>query len=297
MACPPGMILNPHTLRCISSRGRIARELVKVGNIDAGELRLGVGYGEPLRRRHRNRHTVRAPRSPALYGFPQGPGPGLRPTLGAFPAPAEQLRYPAHSILRAACDPGFEQNPRTGRCIRVGGRTFKRLYEGARAAPILEPTALAPPRLPLGAGPVQPQPQPQPQPKPRHRATAPPPEWKLYVASDQASGPNYATVGYVDTTRGRRTAQGIVYGPDAFRVNMGFLPLFVSPVTGGCSIRVVVELLQRAAAANKLLVPAAGGWRPIAGFPFTKSDWEDGMKAQRLGRLCKDLARALSAPL
>jgi len=292
MACPPGMILNPHTLRCISSRGRIARELVKVGDIDAGELRLGVGYGEPIRRHHRNRQTVRAPRSPALYGFPQRPGP--RPTLGAFlgddyraPAP---VQYPAHSILRAACDPGFEQNPRTGRCIRVGGRTFKRLYEGARAAPILEPIALAPPRLPLGAAPLPPPPPPQPR---RTAPTTPPPEWKLYVASDQASGPNYATVGYVDTTRGRRTAQGIVYGPDAFRVNMGVLPLFITPITGGCSIRVVVELLQRAAAANKLLVPAAGGWRPIAGFPFTKAQWEDGGKAQRLGRLCKDLARVL----
>ena len=382
MACPPGMILNPHTLRCISSRGRIARDLVKAGDIDAGELRYGVGYGEPARRRQ----TAKAPR---LYAYEPGPRPALVTLPGAQPQP----QYPTHAVLRAGCPPGFEQNPRTGRCIRIGGRTFKRIYQGAGEAPVLGKAAMAPPRLPLGAAAPRPLVQSaQPVPPsldrlgalswvsdncrnvtdpltrtafmsassdnlrevlrlhdgtctfagplntlvttehkagrivpipgsidntpmtvedftvlrdtmrrrdpayklPPRRHAPPPPEWRLYVASDKQSGPDYATVGFVDTTKGRRTSYGVTYTPDAFRVNMGVIPLSVPSVRGSCSVRVLVEILQRLATANKLLVPTAGGWRAIGGFPFTKAQWEDGHAPQRLGRLCKDLARALT---
>jgi hypothetical protein len=385
MACPPGMVLNPQTLRCISSRGRIAKELVKAGAIDAGELRYGVGLGA-------RRQTQKAPRSPALYAYEPGP----RPALVTLPQ-QQQGR---------ACPLGYEQNPRSGRCIRTGGRTFKRIYEGAAHVPFLAPPAPAAPRLPMGAGAVLPRrvlsekppavlPEGMPAVAPltdrrsilawianncrnavdpltrasfltsstenlqealrlhdgtctfatplnalittehkagrivpipgatdrtplsledfrvlrdtmrrrdpayklpaRRHAPAPP-EWKLYVASDSRSGSDYATVGFVDTTKGRRTLAGVVYPPDAFRVSMGYIPS-TAPRGSTCSIQTVVDLLQRLADANRLLVPTAGGWRPIAGFPFTKAQWEDGHRAQRLGRLCKDLARALLTPL
>jgi hypothetical protein len=373
MACPPGMVLNPQTLRCISSRGRIAKELVRGGVIDAGELRYGVGLGT-------RRQTQKAPRSPALYAYEPGP----RPALVALPQPR-------------ACPLGYEQNPQTRRCIRTGGRTFKRIYQGAPLAP-------AAPRLPMGAvlprrvlsekpPAVLPEGAPAAAPLTDRRSTlawvadncrnavdpltrapflssttdslqevirlhdgtctfatplntlisaehkagrivpipgatdrtplsledfrvlrdtmrrrdpayklparrhAPaPPEWKLYVASDSRSGSDYATVGFVDTTKGRRTLAGVVYPPDAFRVNMGYIPA-TAPRGSTCSIQTIVDLLQRLADANRLLVPTGGGWRPIAGFPFTKAQWEDGHRAQRLGRLCKDLARALLTPL
>lgn len=392
MACPAGMVLNPHTLRCISSRGRIAKELVKAGVIDAGELRYGVG---PARRQ-----TQKAPRSPALYAYE----PGLRPALVALPQQASL------QAVAAPCAPGFERNPTTGRCIRTGGRTFKRIYREANAPAAPQPPAPAPPRLPVGAIAAAAAPPPKrtlseeppveipsgtpavapladrrttlawvadncrnavdpltrapfltaPADKlqevlrlhdgtctfasplntlvaaehkegrivpipgstdrtpliledfrilrdamrrrdpayklPARRHAPAPPEWKLYVASDSRSGPDYATVGFVDTTKGRRTLAGVVYPPDAFRVNMGFIPA-TAPRGTLCSIQTVVDLLKRLADVNRLLVPTAGGWRPIAGFPFTKAQWEDGHRAQRLGRLCKDLARALTTPL
>ena len=381
MACPPGMVLNPHTLRCISSRGRIAKELVRVGNIDVGELRYGVGPAPT-----RLRRTQKAPRSPSLYAYEPGP----RPALVALP------QQPPHSTLRINCPPGFEQNPSTGRCIRIGGRTYKRIYQ-----PVEVPAPVAqPPRLPLGRRVLSEQPpvaipedaaaapplsdrrstlawiadncknavdpltrtpflsasteslqealrlhngtctfatplntlvaaehkagrnvpipgstdrtplsledfrvlrdtmrRRDPAYKlPSRRHVPPPPEWKLYVASDSRSGPDYATVGFVDTTKGRRTLAGVSYPPDAFRVNMGYIPT-TAPRGSTCSIQTIVELLQRLADANRLLTPTAGGWRPIAGFPFTKAHWEDGHRTQRLGRLCKDLARALTLPV
>jgi hypothetical protein len=390
MACPPGKVLNPHTLRCISSRGRIAKDLVKAGNIDAGELRYVVGAA-PARRR-----TMKVPRLGSVAAAEYGYIPGSRPTLIQLPRQAAPAPAPA------PCPPGYEQNPTTGRCIRVGGRTYKRVYQVA--APILQRPTPPPPPAPLGIRPVQPVQQKRtlsevpegnavPAPLadrrtvltwagencrnavdpitnmpllsapadslqellrlhdgtctfatplnklvtaehkagrsvpipgsidrtpmtledfaalrsamrrknpdyklPARRHAPPPPEWKLYVASDSRSGPDYATVGFVDTTKGRRTAYGVEYPADAFRVNMGFLPAY-SPKGAFCSVQTVVDILQRLAAANKLLVPTAGGWRPIAGFPFTKAQWEDGYKAQRLGRLCKDLARALTSPI
>jgi hypothetical protein len=128
---------------------------------------------------------------------------------------------------------------------------------------------------------------------PARHHVPPPPEWKLYVASDSRSGPDYATIGFVDTTKGRRTLFGVHYPADAFRVNMGVIPAY-SPKGSLCTVQTVVDLLQRLSAANKLLVPTAGGWRPIGGFPFSKADWEGSFRAQRLGRLCKDLAKALA---
>lgn len=404
MACPPGYILNPHTLRCIHSRGRIAQELVKAGDIDAGELRFN---GVPTRYRRR-RQTMRFPQQ-NQYQYPYEPAAAAqRPALLYDPmAAAQPYQWGGPAPVRPLCPPGTQENPATGRCIRVGGRTFKRVYGDAAAIPKLAPfqppvarPPPPPPPAPMGRVPTErvfippaapatvttAKPAPQgdrrsvltwaatncrnstdpltripftaasadslqellrlhdgtctfatplnnqvmqkykigqipPIPGsadrtpmtledftalrdtmrrhnpayklPAHRHTPPPPEWRLYAASDAQSGPDYLTVGFVDTTKSRRTQYGIQYPPDAFRVQMGFLPV-VAPRIAGCTIQDVISLLRRLADANKLLVPTAGGWRPIAGFPFTKADWEGSYRAQRLGRLCKDLARALA---
>lgn len=130
---------------------------------------------------------------------------------------------------------------------------------------------------------------------PARRHQPPPPEWQLYVASDRRSGPEFATVAYVDITKARRTVYGIEYLDDAIRVDLGFIP--ITPPAGAiCSAGMIVDLIDRLAKENRLVVPVAGGWKPAHGFPFTKTYWGQ-QKAERFNRLCKDLARAVSLPI
>lgn len=130
---------------------------------------------------------------------------------------------------------------------------------------------------------------------PARRHEPPPPTWQLYIASDRRSGPDFASVLYVDVTKIRQTAYGIEYSPEAIRVDMGFIPV-AAPTGALCSAQTLVDLLDRLAKENRLLTPVAGGWRPIAGFPFTKDHWY-GDATNRVNRLCRDLAKALSTPL
>jgi hypothetical protein len=129
---------------------------------------------------------------------------------------------------------------------------------------------------------------------PGRKHQPPPPEWRLYVAADNRSGPDFVSVMYVDVTRGRPSRTGIDFPVDAVRVDMGFLP--VTNLAGAlCDPQTLVDLMQRLDAANRLLVPVAGGWKPVTGFPFTKKYWETDRNA-KFGRLCRDLARALTQP-
>jgi hypothetical protein len=129
---------------------------------------------------------------------------------------------------------------------------------------------------------------------PGRKHQPPPPNWQLYVASDNRSGPEYASVMFVDVTKVIHTASGVQYPVSSVRLDLGFIPL---TLTGAlCAPQMVVELIQRLSAANRLLTPVAGGWKPVGGFPFKKSYWEtDGQ--ERFSRLCKELTRALSTPL
>jgi len=127
---------------------------------------------------------------------------------------------------------------------------------------------------------------------PSRRHIPPPPGWKLYVASDHRSGPAFASVLYVDTNQVRQ--QGVV-PTEAVRVDLGFIPLQVAGAT--CSPQMIVDMISHLSQANRLLEPAAGGWRPIAGFPFKKSHWTGPEAAARLNRLCKDLTHAVSSPI
>ena len=130
---------------------------------------------------------------------------------------------------------------------------------------------------------------------PGRRHQPPPPNWRLHVARDARSGPDYLSVAYVDTTKARATPTGTEYPPEAVRIDLGFIP--TSKVAGAlCDSAFIVETLQRLADANRLLDPVAGGWKPIAGFPYTKAHWTRDTAA-RLSNLCRQLIRALTSPI
>jgi hypothetical protein len=125
---------------------------------------------------------------------------------------------------------------------------------------------------------------------PGHKHEPPPPEWKLYVSSDNRSGDDYASVLYVDSTKIQMTKHGARYPIESIRVDMGFLP--ISGTFAECNPQTIVQLLKRLSDGNKLLIPVAGGWKPIAGFPFPKKYWEKDRSA-KLSRLCTDLTKFL----
>ena len=94
MYCPAGYVLNPRTRHCVKASGKTAAGLVRRGNID------------PIYNPNPN----------------PNPNPNLRRTV-------RQPRYtaPAAVYLPNSCPYGQERNPRTGRCVKVGGRTYKKL--------------------------------------------------------------------------------------------------------------------------------------------------------------------------
>jgi hypothetical protein len=128
---------------------------------------------------------------------------------------------------------------------------------------------------------------------PQRRHTQPPSEWQL-VIRPATSSPDFLSAAYVDVTQGRTTAYGVEYPPEAYRVDLGYLPAH-APTGAQCSTSMVQDLLTRLARSNRLLVPVAGGWKPPAGFPFSKAHWQHAKRADRFTRLCKDLAKLLTA--
>jgi hypothetical protein len=280
------------------------------------------------------------------------------------------------------CAPGEELNPQTRRCIKIGGRTFKRIHPRPAMAPVLEPPQASegPIRLPLGTAAVAPLgdratvlgwaaencenavdpltntvlvnadtsalqelirlhnrtctlatpldrhvaadhkagrisivPGTPAQPLalddfralrdamrrrnpaykiPQRRHAPPPPEWQLVIS--RGGGSDFVRAAYVDVTRGIPGPAGVEYPADAYRVDLGFLPAH-APSGAQCSSQMVQDLLMRLARSNRLLVPVAGGWKPPAGLPFPKSHWQHPNRAERFTRLCKDLAKLLSA--
>lgn len=126
---------------------------------------------------------------------------------------------------------------------------------------------------------------------PKHRHAPPPANWQLYVASDERSGPDFATVAYVDVTKAFMTAQGPVYPPQSVRIDLGVIPLVEIP--GICSAQDRVNLIARLAAANRLVIPTASGWKPVAGMPFTRDYWYR-QSVSKLSAFCAQLTKALA---
>jgi hypothetical protein len=130
---------------------------------------------------------------------------------------------------------------------------------------------------------------------PMRKHQPPPPSWQLYVSPDNRSGSNFASVMYVDTTKLIQTPQGVQYPVDSVKVDMGFIPMQMNGAV--CAPRMIGELLSRLAADNRLLTPVAGGWKPIAGFPFTKKYWMTPDAKERFSKLCRELTKALTSSL
>jgi len=410
MACPPGKILNPITSRCVKVDGRKAQELRKYGDI----REYGAPAPPPAFYYKQRVHTHKAPRAPRAPAFYYDPNPKAAVDAPAFYYDPHRHTYKAVA-LQPACQLGWQRNPRTGRCIKLAGKTYKELY-GPPAVPAAYrqpvPLPLPLPRVPLVRDPRVPILLPRRATDARRRSSEgtptlpvgsaapaplvdraslmgwmshnctndrdpitgvpfasadaatlqevlrlhnrtctlatplndkvmaehksgqvatmpgdpsthmtlddfkalrdtmrrripgykipgrkhqpPPPNWQLYVASDNRSGPDFASVMYVDVTKIIRTASGVQYPVSSVRLDLGFIPL---TITGAlCAPQMIVELLQRLSTANRLLTPVAGGWKPVGGFPFKKSYWLTEGK-ERLSRLCKELTRSLTTPL
>ena len=389
MSCPPGTVLNPRTLRCVKLTGRTAQKL-----INEGSLPNSYAYGPAAAPRTTVRsRRPRAPNIASIFGAGAGSGGAAEPTY----------RAPSAPVLRidevVPCPPGMNRNPSTGRCIKIGGRTYKRVKAPAAAAPtynIMNTTgpaeaapapprvasSEAPPQLPVGMSGIVPlgdrrsmlawltdnctndrdpltgqrfitahpeylqqairlsnrtcttgpalnakvtaehrsgdvatipgdatshmtlddfkalraaMRRRDPAYKIPPRKHQPPPEnWKLYIASDNRSGPEYASIMFLDVSKAERTAEGVQYPQTAVRMDLGFIP--VTSVEGAsCSVQTLVDLIKHANENNRLVSPVAGGWKPNAGFPFKKSYWEAG-RVEKLSRLCRELAVVSTRP-
>jgi hypothetical protein len=338
MQCPPGLILNKRTRRCVLPTGNVGKRLYAQGNVRNAEVQEAMAYS-PYRAFYRAPKQVPTP-------FYQAPKPFYQPYQAPklAPKPIE------------ACKPGYVINRMTRRCIKIGGETYKKLYPEVRnldsmsdsdrlieglsgpvpmedrnsiitwlsknckytkdpltgkdlitynlpelqnlvrlhdgsctLAPRLNDRIVAEHKenkiatLPSGAhltlGDFKALKQVMLRTVPGYSIPArrhipPPPSWKLYIESDNRSGPEYITVLYYDITKSRMTATGKEYPLEGIRVDLGFLPI-QSPL-------ILLDLLKRLEKENKLLKPVAGGWEPLHGFPFTKADWSKDKDAKLL---------------
>ena len=338
MYCPQGKIVNPLTGKCIDAGGHIAHNLAKKGYIADYEVRP-----------YEARRVTRRQRAPRLIL--------------------------AESTV---CKEGYVRSQKTGRCIKISGKTYKRLQPVANAirrtnseGRIALTTGIAPlaaretvlnwtrtnckndkdpyTGIPFASadtnalqdiislhnrtcvlsgpmndkvaadhkagqvGTVPDDPtnhltlddfkalrdsirRKNPGYKiPRRKHQPPPPSWQLYVSPDNRSGPDFASVMYIDTTKIIQTPQGIQYPMDSIKVDMGYIPMQMSGAV--CDPQMVGELLSRLATDNRLLTSVAGGWKPIAGFPFTKKYWMSPDAKERFSKLCRELTKALTSPL
>ena len=123
--------MNPRTRNCVKASGRVAQGLVRRGDVNPI-------YGAPGPAPGR-RATVRRPRAPA-YGAPPAYGYGP-PTYGGpatgygAPATGYGAIAPAAVYIDPPCPYGQERNPQTGRCVKIGGRTYKKVRGPAPAPP------------------------------------------------------------------------------------------------------------------------------------------------------------------
>jgi len=386
--CPPGTILNPRTHKCVKATGRVARQLLAAGDI--GEANVAVASNRSHRRR-----TSRA-------------GVGIAAAFGVM-EPGRRSTRTTRKYYNE-CGPGYERNPATGRCVRIGGRAHRQRYapavttapslfaaspgEASRLPPLPQPKPKAAsqrrelsegsPVSPLGTAAVAPLDAPEriqewvimncnnaadpltgipfadaspsnlqelirlhtntctfaaplhakvvaehkagkvatlPEDPTSHltlddfralrdamrrkepgyklpsrRHQPPPPEWQLYISQDNRSGDEFASVMFVDATKAFETSKGVVYPVSSVMIDMGFIPVTLHGAPALCAPQLMVTIIKRLADDNRLLTPVAGGWKPIAGFPFTKQYWATD-RAAKFSKLCRDLTRALTSPM
>jgi hypothetical protein len=132
---------------------------------------------------------------------------------------------------------------------------------------------------------------------PSRKHQPPPPEWQLYIASDNRSGEEFASVLYIDVTEAVITTTGTEYPVDSVRIDFGFIPIDV-PTGTLCTAQTLVDIIQRLSQTHRLVLPVAGGWipAPTSGFPFTKKFWETEKRA-KVNKVCQNLVRILTTPI
>jgi len=130
---------------------------------------------------------------------------------------------------------------------------------------------------------------------PARKHQPPPPNWQLYISSDNRSGPDYASVLIVDSTKIHMGPAGPEFPEESVLMDLGFIPLTITD--GLCKPQMFVDLIRRLSEANRLLIPVAGGWKPIGGLPYSKRYWQTKDAKERLNKLCLDLTRALTTPM
>jgi len=128
------------------------------------------------------------------------------------------------------------------------------------------------------------------------RSHQPPPKnLKLYVASDNLSGPDFASIFIIDTTKIKATAAGYEYPPESIMMNLGVIPVTVPP-GALCQPQMLVNLLGELEKANRLLEQIAGGWKAVF-TPRSKQYWSSGAdRAAKVSRFCSELTKALTTP-
>lgn len=360
-------------MRCVKVTGRRGQQVIRTGVVAQPQLGGPAAYGRGLAA------AFGAGEPAAAYGF--------------WDRPAAAQRLPAAVQLLAAqqtgpqpCAPGQNRNPTTGRCIKLTGRTYKKLYPRPPVPAVLQPRrelTEGPTRLPVGTAEPAPLGDPastqawirdncknkqdpisglawvdadttqlqevirlhqrtctlatglnesvktqhrigkpatipgeadtgltlddfkalrttmrrrDPAYKiPGRRHQPPPDTWKLYVASDNRSGSEYASVLIVDVAKARATPTGYEYPTESVKIDLGFIPT-TSPPGTLCQPQMLVTLLDQLAKNNRLLDPVPGGWKPVF-TPHGKSYWGSGAeRAERVSRLCRELTRALTTP-
>jgi len=357
MQCEPGKILNPITLRCVSLAGKVGKQLYDRGYVQNAELAQGLPF---------TRHTRRQPQrknAPCDYGYERNPVTGrcvkyggkthkkihrVDPYRSPVPYRTERPRrrsprnpYKTERIHRrwplyeqtTTDDPGVIPIGEAGTAPMADKKTILkwthknckypedvltrrpfvnesqsslqkliRLHDGTCvSAPILNDYILR--KQKMGITPMLPNNRVTPLKRrnldalretmrrrspgykfPAHSDKLPPPEWKLYAASDKRSGPDFLSVCYVDITKARRTAIGVEFPMESIRVNMGFLPV----EDGDGFIKLILSIMKKLSDKNNLLTYTVRGWKAAAGFPFTKSHWARD-RSDKLNELYRDL--------
>lgn len=366
--------MNPQTMRCVKVTGRKGQQVARMGPAPAYGIQQFFAQAQPQQQ--------------GLAGA-FGAGGAPRATFWERQAAVAHTMIPTHGLVAAPaaapipCAPGQNRNPATGRCIRVGGRTYKKLYPAAAPPAIAKRSSSeGTPALPVGTAAAAPlgdaavvQPWIRDNCKNKtdpisglawtdadttqlqevirlhnrtcvmatglhtavhaqHRTGTPatipgdpataltlddfkalratmrrrdpaykipgrrhqpaPANWQLYVASDNRSGPEFASIMYVDVSKARATPTGYQYPPESVMIDLGFIPT-ATPPGSLCQPQLLVDVLDRLAKSNRLLEPVAGGWKAVF-TPRSKAYWGTD-RAEKVGRLCRDLTRALSSPL
>ena len=121
MQCPPGLILNPKTRRCVRVTGKVGRGLYNEGYV----------------------------RNAEVYAAVQAVPFGYQPRRVTQRKPGFLLKREPKLAIPKECPPGNIRSPQTRKCIKIGGKAYNKIYGSHEPAYV---TASEPKvAIPLGA--------------------------------------------------------------------------------------------------------------------------------------------------